>query len=368
MSDKLVTLAIRTYKRANRIKDILEESGIKTVIHNLNIENPEVAVGVRVRIDESDLPRALAIVEEMEKAWDSEDGKGNGGKKRTVLMPIQLTDNIKQICLYGFNYAKRMNADVVFLYAYFTPVYSISSANEITTYSLTDSEVLRRIMSGNRADVENLRNLVESWIVQGVLPKVKFDFVLKEGVPEDKIADYCKREKPNLVVMQTNVQRSGASENLIGSVTSEVLETSVVPVLAVPHNEKEYTPVRKIAFLTNFDQKDLIAIDQVLSYFDYDGLEVFFIHASQEKDKWNEVMLAGIKEYFAKHYEGVNAKYVLIPAKGKMEKLDEFLKNEKIELVALNTKKRNLFARFFNQGMATKLLFNLDTMLLVTHI
>ena len=72
MEDKLVTLAIRTYHRAQMIKAVLQEEGIETVIHNLNLEQPEMAVGVRVRIKESDLPRALTIVEEMEKAWEEE--------------------------------------------------------------------------------------------------------------------------------------------------------------------------------------------------------------------------------------------------------------------------------------------------------
>jgi len=70
MEDKLVTLAIRTYQRAQMIQAVLEEEGIETVIHNLNLEHPEMAVGVRVRIKESDLPRALKIVEEMECAWE----------------------------------------------------------------------------------------------------------------------------------------------------------------------------------------------------------------------------------------------------------------------------------------------------------
>ena len=75
MEDKLVTLAIRTYQRAQMIKTVLEENGIETVIHNLNLEHPEMAVGVRVRIKESDLPRALKIVEEMENAWEKIDEK-----------------------------------------------------------------------------------------------------------------------------------------------------------------------------------------------------------------------------------------------------------------------------------------------------
>ena len=47
MEDKLVTLAIRTYHRAQMIKAVLQEEGIETVIHNLNLEQPEMAVGVR---------------------------------------------------------------------------------------------------------------------------------------------------------------------------------------------------------------------------------------------------------------------------------------------------------------------------------
>ena len=43
MSEKWVTLAIRTYQRAQMIKAVLEQNGIETVIHNLNLENPEMA-------------------------------------------------------------------------------------------------------------------------------------------------------------------------------------------------------------------------------------------------------------------------------------------------------------------------------------
>jgi len=91
MEDKLVTLAIRTYQRAQMIKTVLEENGIETVIHNLNLEQPELAVGVRVRIKESDLPRALKIVEEMESAWELEMKNQSVNKCLFLLiLPIRL--------------------------------------------------------------------------------------------------------------------------------------------------------------------------------------------------------------------------------------------------------------------------------------
>ena len=42
MTDKLVTLAIRTYHRAQKIKAVLTNNGIPTEIHNLNQENPNL--------------------------------------------------------------------------------------------------------------------------------------------------------------------------------------------------------------------------------------------------------------------------------------------------------------------------------------
>ena len=73
MEDKLVTLAILTYAKAQILKNVLENEGIETYIHNVNQIQPVVSSGVRVRIKESDLPHALKITES--SAWLSEDNR-----------------------------------------------------------------------------------------------------------------------------------------------------------------------------------------------------------------------------------------------------------------------------------------------------
>ena len=70
MEDKLVTLAILTYTKAQILKNVLENEGIETYIHNVNQIQPVVSSGVRLRIKESDLPRALKITES--STWLSE--------------------------------------------------------------------------------------------------------------------------------------------------------------------------------------------------------------------------------------------------------------------------------------------------------
>ena len=56
MEEKLVTLAILTYSKAQILKTVLEAEGIETFIHNVNLVEPVISSGVRVRIKESDLP------------------------------------------------------------------------------------------------------------------------------------------------------------------------------------------------------------------------------------------------------------------------------------------------------------------------
>ncbi len=369
METKWVTLAIRTYDRAQKIKAVLEQHGIETVIHNLNLEHPEMAVGVRVRIKESDLPQALSIVEEMEKDWEEETKKEADACQGSILIPIELTDQINEVCKYGFHFAQKLNTCVVFLHAYLTPTYTINATSnaEINTFSLTDTETLRRIVRTNQADVENISKLVNRWIDEGVLPKVKFSFELRAGVPEDEILAFCKKEKPSLVVMGTK-SRFHKNDNLIGSVTAEVLESCTVPVLALPLGiESNPENIQRVAFLTNFDQKDLIAIDQSITFLNKENLEMVFIHVTERKESWDEVMLAGIKEYFARHYPNLKTEYAFLQKDESLEKIKPFLEESRIDLVAMNTKKRSLFARFFNPGFATKLLFNVDTPMLVIH-
>ncbi len=63
--DRLITLAIHTYPKALILKGVLESQGIAVVIQNVNLLKPVISPGVRVRINEKDLPHALEILEKL---------------------------------------------------------------------------------------------------------------------------------------------------------------------------------------------------------------------------------------------------------------------------------------------------------------
>lgn len=367
MADKLVTLAIRTYQRAQMIKTVLEENGIETIIHNLNLENPEMAVGVRVRIKESDLPRALAIVEKIESEWENDKEKK---EKQQILIPIDFSDHAANAIDFGFDFAKKHDAEVTFLYVYYSPTYTILSNKDRITYSISDGEMLRRIVTAANADVENMTNLLDRRIRDGELPKIPFSFELKEGVPEEEILDYCKKYNPALVVMGTRGKKISKNNELIGSVTAEVIDSCPSPVFALPIETHLKAPndIDRVAFLTNFDQKDLIAIDNLIGLLGKENLRIHFIHTTEKDEVWDEIMLSGIKTYFSTHYPRLTTRYEII--KGDLsntEVLDDYLAKQKIDVLAFNARRRNLFARLFNPGLAYKMVLHSDTPLFVSR-
>ena len=104
MEDKLVTLAILTYTKAQILKNVLENEGIETYIHNVNQIQPVVSSGVRLRIKESDLPRALKITES--SIWLAEDIVGENELKKIdtpqkVLIPVDFSKYSIKACQFG---------------------------------------------------------------------------------------------------------------------------------------------------------------------------------------------------------------------------------------------------------------------------
>lgn len=84
--EKLVTVAIHTYEKAQILKSILESEGIPAVIHGINLIEPTIAGSVRVRINEKDLPNALRVIEQVD--FKSTDEKEDDEEKVKVINEV----------------------------------------------------------------------------------------------------------------------------------------------------------------------------------------------------------------------------------------------------------------------------------------
>lgn len=365
MEDKLITLAIHTFEKAQILKTILETEGIDVYIHNVNQIQPVISAGVRVRIKESDLPHALRIIEDSN--WLEEPKEEVKPKKKKVLIPIDFSDYSIKACEVGINYAYTVGAEVMILHAYFSPYFPTAiPMGDSWSFHENEDESARNILNRVKIDMENMVTLINRKISSGELPKVKYDYILREGLPEEEIISYSKEYKPTLIVMGTR-GKSQKEMDLIGSVTGEVIEINKVPVLAVPENVRftNLKDVKNVAFATSFNQKDLVVFDQFMELMKGFDFSIHFFNITTSKDEWNEIRLTGISEYFKNQYPEANITHTVLDDGDLLTAIENFIRNNQIDLIAFNTNRRNIFARMFNPSIARKMLFHTDTPLLV---
>lgn len=366
----LVTVAIHSYEKAVILKSILESEGIEAVIHGVSIIQPSAPGNVRVRINESDLPRALAIIEQVDftshvdSVEDLESVKG----KNEVLIPVDFSDYTMKTCEFGFNLAKDIGSDVNLIHSFYTPYYPMAVPfGDSFAVQTSDRDLYKDIKEKVDNQMKELVDNINSRIKIGEFPDVKFTNVIIEGLPEEEIISYSKKFKPRAVVMGT--RGSNAKDlDLIGSVTAEVIDGSRTPIFAIPENSKDMdiSQIKNIAFLTNFREREFKAFDIMMNFISPYPITVHLAHMARKGDVWDEIKLSGTQKYLKEQYPNLDIKYKLLDRDKQLELvLEEFVSQNQIDMIAMSSSRRGLFARIFNPGIARRMLFHSDTPLFV---
>lgn len=364
---KLVTVAIHTYEKAHILKSILESEGIPAVIHGIQMIDPVVPENVRVRINESDLPKALQIIEEVDFTSTNMEDK-NQKTKKEILIPVDFSDYSLVACEFGFRLASDLDCKVKLLHAFFTPFYPASVPfGDTFAMQTTDKDLFQDVRNRTEREMQALIEKIESRIASGLIPAVSYKTALVEGLPEEEIITYSKKMRPTAIVMGTR-GKNAKELDLIGSVTAEVMDGCRTPVFAIPEDTKirSLSEMRAIVFLTNFQEREFKAFDIMMKFLKPYPVKVYLAHIAKKEDVWNEIKLSGVQKRFSDLYPHLEIEYKLIDQNEGLEiTLDKFADEHKVDMISLSSSRRNIFARIFNPGIARRMIFHSDTPLLV---
>ena len=378
MDDKFITLAIHTSDHALALKKILEAHGIEIKLQKYVPSGVPIAVAVRVMINEKDLPLALKVTESLEHISSLNLSEIGSPHKGELVIPVDFNDYCICACKAGFDIADHLQLKPVILHAYPTPVFSPSFSLDDTTNievsggfeeEFTEVELSRDFQKQARKKMKDLIAKIHEEQKNGTIPDLDFKAVIEDGVAEDVIKEYCRVSPPSLVVMVTR-GKDKKGEQLIGSVTAEVLDDCKVPLLSIPEN-CNFTLIRhlkEVIFLCNMDQHDLIAVDTFMRMFEYPEVTITLVPFNDKQDKGIQTKLLQLKNYFSKTYPTANFITSIIPQKNFMADFNNYESQHGTELIVVPNRKKNAFMRLFNPGIAHRLLFERDLPLLALPI
>lgn len=373
MADRFITVAIHTYDKAVALRSLLESQDIEVEFRNVNIEHPVVSSGVRVRIRENDLPLALRIIENREIFAEQSPVGRNTDPTNPVLVPVDFSDYSFDAAKIAFAIADKHKTGIVLLHTYIDPyVAGNMQLTDSLTYEIADADSRKVIEETSRTRMTHFATRLRELIKQGVLPPVKFETCVVEGVPEDAVNDFTKSHTPFLIVMGTrNSERK--ERELIGSVTAEVLDKCRFSVLAIPEAKALVHPDKptRVLFFSNVDQEDILAMDTLHRIFPDADAKVTIVNIPGKKrpfEKHPHEALGRLRSYCETNFRNFKFDTAALSLDKVIEDFNALEQEARFDLIVVPNKKKNVFSRLFNPSLAHKILFAADIPMLVIPV
>ncbi len=367
--NNLVTVAIHTYDHALALKNLLEREGVPARLQNVNLNEPEVSVGMRVRIDRADLPLALRIIENADIFHSDESQTG----KHPIIVPVDFSAHSLKACDIAFQLAERRNSSVILLNSFFGQSDSVGrQLGKTLNFDTVDSARNMTLAYQAKSLMDSLANDIRKKIKLGELPAVKFTTLITEGIPEEVITDVAKQRNPELIVMGTRTADKKERE-LIGSVTAEVLDSSRFPILAIPElvQFSKVSDLHNVLFFCTLDQDDIIAVDTIYRFFNHENVAVELVWLPPKKQFGSfpsASALNSLASYCSAHYPRFTFNTHILSVASASGELAVLTRMAHINLMVIPNKRRSMFSRLFNPSLAHRLLFYADIPMMVIPV
>lgn len=369
--DDFITLVIHTPTRAQSLKNILDSHGMEVRLEDFVSFKSPVAVAQRVKIRPKDLPLALKIIESGEGYSPALIEMKMAGMSGNLLIPVDFSNSSMMSVAIGFKLARRIGVHPVVMHSYVAPVFKPMTADEgiVDDNEVLEAEETKDVREIAAKKLAKFRNDIKKCQQDGIVPDMKFSISLQEGVAEEAILDYCRQTPPVLVVMATR-GKDKKEEELIGSVTAEVLDSCRVPVFTVPEDCQidSIEDIVHLMMFCNLDQHDIMTVDALMRMFDYPKCIITLVPVIQRRANKVKDKIEALRDFFNTNYPTAKFQTFVPDVKNYRDEIDVAIPKKGVDLLIVPNKKTNVFSRIFRPTIAHKSLFERDMPMLVIPV
>ncbi|MGE0089591.1 MAG: universal stress protein [Bacteroidales bacterium] len=371
MEEKLITIAIHNYARAEILRTRLESEGVECYLKNINLIHSTISGGVKVQVSSRDLEKALRIVEKVSENWrdeyQEEQPETTQGVQR-ILVPIDFSDYSVNACRYAIGLAEKLNAEIKLMHVYYNPVVNSMPLTDTYYYQVNMDEIIREIEIRAKVSMEKFYSDLKEKIEKDGITGVKIDYTLVRGIASEEIIAESESYNPEVIIIGTRGQCEREND-LIGSVTAKIIDETKVPVLVIPE-DSIYQGIGKIniMYTTDFDDSDYLAIKKlvnILSPFDF---RLHCVHiGTTDSNVWDRVKMDTLQDKLKQHYSDYEIHCHILEDKDFLSGMQDYIRDNYIDIISMVTHKRGLISKLLTPNITRKVLFHTNIPFLVFH-
>ncbi len=270
---------------------------------------------------------------------------------KNILFPTDLSAAAEKAFIYALHLADRLGATLTTLHVYLKPevrgLLPHTLSEFYTSYDLDE-------FKNYKDAIPPLRDIQEA----NGFSHVKVVHLLKPGsriVPA--ILQAAKEESADMIVMGTTGAR-GLREIFLGSVAGEVLENADCPVLAIPEKADFDGQIDQLAFTTTYKEEEKKALEKVMAI-----MRPFHpsIHCINVDLAHTEPIAHRMDQFKASFEQEEAIRFYVLEGNDIREEITGFLKEYKIDVLAMVTHKRSFLEELFSYSRTKMMSYHART-------
>lgn len=193
---------------------------------------------------------------------------------------------------------------------------------------------------------------------------VDCDYVLIVGDLIKTIVKYCKDERYDLIIMGTSGVRD-VTEEYMGSNTYKLIQKSHCPVMCVPIRAM-YNGFNKVVYATDYQEEDKVMIQEMIFFCYPFNAQLDILHISKTNALIDQAVYDQFKTELKNFilYENINFEKKVYKDDISLG-IDEYLTDEKGDLLVLLAKHRNFIDQLFHRSVIKRMSYFTDYPILV---
>jgi nucleotide-binding universal stress UspA family protein len=264
---------------------------------------------------------------------------------KKILFPTDFSDNAENALKYTIGLTASLKADLILFHSWRADAHAFQMLNEDISEEAIMMDSLQKLEECRMKTITEAKN-------------IKVDIKAEYGFAVDKIVEAAEAMKADLIVMGTK-GASGIEGVLLGSNTAAVMERAKCPVLAIPE-QSHFSEIKQIVFATDFRENDIEAIlylTGIASLFD-SNLKVVHIADSMVPVNYESALLRVFETDIRNKTAYKKIEFEIIKGKNTTRALNDYIKEKEIDLVAVSTRRKNVFTRIFDSSFTKKLAYH----------
>ncbi|MCB0661715.1 MAG: universal stress protein [Saprospiraceae bacterium] len=265
-----------------------------------------------------------------------------------ILFPTDFSEAANHAFIYALQFANAIGAEINTFHV--IPEPNVKGAHLPNTMKEIADSIKAEEFEEYKKYIPQLREIAEVNGFSNVVLKHNMVF----GDPRIRIRKEASEIGADMIVMGTK-GAGWLKEIFIGSVAGEILENAPCPTLAIPAKANFDGKIDKIAVTTNYEAKEVKAIENLMRFANYFKAEVFCVHVDTSHTEGLSHKMENFKNLISPQE---NLHFIAIDGLRMESSLIQFVEENDIDILAMMTHKRNFFEEIFSYSKTKQMSYH----------